>query len=119
MIRAILKWLGHEPLRDRVGLRPHRLVELDLGISEAYALCLDAVTAVLGANVLHDDRAQGTIDIGFGLIDAERLHVTCEAAGDAHARIRIEARYPAGAAPRLSSTAVDRLAEFLETRTGH
>jgi hypothetical protein len=116
LLSGLLEVIG---LRKRqmppLGLRPHRQVDLPLGIDAAYERVLDAFTRVLGANVYLDDRTTGTIEGGFGTVNQERVHVTLHAENATQTNILIEALYPAGVQRRPRSAAVDALAEALKT----
>lgn len=106
------RWLK-PPTSSRIGLRPHRILELARGYDESYAYVLEALDVTLGANVYVDDRAGGTIEAGFGLVNNERLRVTLQPAGAASTRLRIEAFFPAGARVPEKSAAVDALYDAL------
>ena len=108
-----LKWLKPET-SSRIGLRPHRVVELPLPYEAAYSRVLEAIEITLGANVYVDDRKGRFIEAGFGLVNNERVRVTFESVNDAVTRARIEAYFPAGAKIPEKSAAVDALADTLE-----
>ena len=67
-MKFLTRWLGLERPGARVGLRPHRDVELPLDFAAAYARCRAAIDAVLGATVFVDDEKTGFIEAGFGLV---------------------------------------------------
>jgi hypothetical protein len=117
LLTGLLEVMG---LRKRqapnLGLRPHRHVDVPLGIDAAYECVLDAFVRVLGANVYVDDRATGTIEGGFGTVNQERIQVTLRAEGATRTSITIEALYPAGVVRRQTSPAVDALADALSSR---
>ena len=105
----LLKWLRPDT-SSRVGLRPHRNVELPLGFEAAYELCLKEIEATLGANVYIDDRTGRLIEAGFGLINNERIRCNFDVLDATHTNVRIEAFFPAGNAVPEKSAAVDALA---------
>jgi len=113
-IPALLKWLGLERGPAQVGLRPHRVLELDRGYDAAYESCLAGIDTVLGATVYVDDRKTGFIEAGFGLVNSERLRISLEPLDTAHTRVRIEAFYPATVKPPAASLSVDALANALQ-----
>ena len=108
-----LKWLK-PGTSSRIGLRPHRVVELPLTYEDAYHRVLEAIEVTLGANVYIDDRKGRYIEAGFGLVNNERVRVTFENESDAKTQVRIEAYFPAGAKVPDKSAAVDALANALE-----
>lgn len=110
----LLKWLKPET-SSRIGMRPHRNLEVELAIDEAYDRVLQALDRVLGASVSIDDRKTYFIEASFGLVKSERLRVTCEAIDDTLTKIHVEAYYPAGMKIAEKSAAVDALANALET----
>jgi hypothetical protein len=112
-IPALLKWLGLERGPARVGLRPHRVLELDCG-DAAYENCLACIDTVLGATVYSNDRKTGFIEAGFGLVNSERLRISLEPINAVHTRVRIEAFYPATVKPPATSLVVDALADALQ-----
>jgi hypothetical protein len=109
----ILRWLGLERSRTRVGLRPHRDVELPLGYADAVARCRAAIDRVLGATILLDDEPGGLIEAGFGLVNSERLRCTLTRLDAQRTAIRVEAFFPAGVDVPETSRNVDALAEAL------
>ncbi len=109
-----LKWLKPQT-SSRIGLRPHRVVELPLAYEAAYSRVLEAIEVTLGANVYIDDRKGRFIEAGFGLVNNERVRATFESESDSLTRVRIEAYFPAGAKIPEKSSAVDALAKTLET----
>ncbi|MDP9024916.1 MAG: hypothetical protein M3N13_06075 [Candidatus Eremiobacteraeota bacterium] len=110
----ILKWLRPQT-SFRIGLRPHRTVQLDLGFDAAYERVLAEIEGTLGANVYVDDRAGKIIEAGFGLINNERVRTTLEEIDTTHTAVRIEAFYLPGAAIPEKSSAVEALASALVT----
>ncbi|HLX26152.1 MAG TPA: hypothetical protein VKR05_04105 [Candidatus Cybelea sp.] len=108
----ILKWLRGTPKRS-VGLRPHRDVEVDGDFEAAYDRVLEAIEVAIGANVLYGDRASGTIEAAFGLVNNERVRCTLYRISDLVTGVRIEATYPAGIEIPQTSRAVDALADTL------
>jgi hypothetical protein len=110
----IARWLNLARDRRRVGLRPHRDVNLTLEYDAAYERVLRAVEGVLGAHVAIDDRPGGSIEAAFGLVNNERVRCTLTRVDDANTAVRVEAFYPAGAAVHERSLAVDAMADHLE-----
>ena len=113
MLRSLKRWLGIEPLKPRVGFRPHRTVDVPAPYDAVYDRTYAAMTAVLGANVRDADRKTGIIDAEFGMVGSERIRATVERIDDANSRVYVEARYPATATPPERSGAVDALAASL------
>ncbi len=113
MFNSLKAWLGIEPIKPRVGLRPHRTVEVASDYDATYDRVHAAMETVLGANVRDADRKTGIIDADFGTIGSERLRASVERVDDANARVHIEARYPATKTPPTRSGAVDALATHL------
>ena len=111
----IRKWLKPET-SSRVGLRPHRNVELALGYDEAYSRALEAIELVLGATVTIDDRAGRMIEAGFGLVRSERVRVHFDVVDAARTNVRIEAFFPAGMQVPEKSSAVDALAQAMTSK---
>jgi hypothetical protein len=109
----IVRWLGLERPGARVGLRPHRDLELELDYDAAYARCMDAVERVLGATVAIDDRSGGLIEAAFGLVNSERVRCTFSRVDSNRTALRIEAFFPAGTAVPETSRNVDALAAAL------
>jgi len=109
-VSFILKWLGVGQPPPRVGLRPHRIVELSDGFDASHERIMDALLRVLGANVYLDDRNARTIEAGFGLVNNERIRCTLDPLGDARTQVRIEAFFAAGMRVPEQSRAVDALA---------
>ncbi len=112
MIKAFLNWLK-PPTSARIGMRPHRNVELECDFDAAYDRVLEALDKTLGANISFEDRTGQTIEAGFGLLKSERIRVTFEELDRARTKVRIEAFYPAGAAIAAKSAAVEALANEL------
>jgi hypothetical protein len=110
----ILKWLRPET-SSRIGLRPHRDVELAMPYDEAYDRVRSEIDATLGATVYIDDRAGKLIEAGFGLVRSERIRCSFEI-GDGATNIRIEAFFAAGAAVPERSAAVDALAQSIASK---
>jgi hypothetical protein len=110
----IARWLNLASDRRRVGLRPHRDVNLTLEYDAAYERVLRAVEGVLGAYVAIDDRRGGSIEAAFGLVNNERVRCTLTRVDDANTAVRVEAFYPAGATVHERSLAVDAMADHLE-----
>ncbi|HEY1654137.1 MAG TPA: hypothetical protein VGF86_03380 [Candidatus Tumulicola sp.] len=108
------RWLDLAKDRKRVGLRPHRDVIVDAPYEAAYDRVLEAAEFVLGASVASRDRGSGTIEASFGLVNSERVRCTLQSIDDRRTAIRVEAFFPAGAAPRERSLAVEALADALE-----
>ncbi len=106
------RWLKPET-SSRIGLRPHRTVELACGYDDAYARVLEAIEVTLGANVYVDDKKGRTIEAGFGLVNNERVRVSFDQADAAATNVRIEAFFPAGAKVPERSAAVDALYDAL------
>ncbi len=113
-MRFFLKWLKPET-SSRIGLRPHRVVELPLDYETTYSRVLEAIEVTLGANVYVDDPKGRYIEAGFGLVNNERVRVSFEPQNDASTRVRIEAYFQAGAKIPEKSAAVDALANTLES----
>lgn len=109
----ILRWLGFEKPKTRIGLRPHHDVEVPLRYDDAYDRVLDAMLTVLGANVTLDDRRSGTIEAAFGLVNNERIRCTFSRNDEARTAVKIEALFPVGSAIPEHSRAVDALARAL------
>ena len=109
-----LKWLRPDT-SSRIGLRPHRVVELPLPYEAAYSRVLEAIEVALGANVYIDDRKGRFIEAGFGLVNNERVRVSFDGENDASTSVRVEAYFPAGAKIPEKSAAVDALANTLES----
>jgi hypothetical protein len=112
-----LRWLNLAKDRRRVGLRPHRDLELDSGYDVAYDRVLRAIELALGAYVSIDDRRGGTIEAAFGLVNNERVRCTLQPIDDSRTAVRIEAFFPAGATVRDRSPAVEALADMLASDT--
>lgn len=110
----ILKWLRPE-LTSRVGLRPHRMVTVELDWDATYVRVLELLDGRLGANITIDDRRGGFIEAGFGLINSERVRITLLRQSDLLTDVRIEAFYPAGATIPEKSGAVEALAQALSS----
>jgi hypothetical protein len=110
----LLRWLNLSQDRRRVGLRPHRDVEVAAPYDEAYDRVLAAIERALGAYVATDDRAGGTVEAAFGLVNNERVRCTLRPTASDRTTVRIEAFFPAGATVRERSLAVEALAEMLE-----
>ena len=117
-MKFLTRWLGFERPGARVGLRPHRDVELPLDVATAYARCRAALDSVLGASILVDDEKTGFIEAGFGLVNSERLRCTLSRIDAGHTAIRIEAFFPAGVDVPASSRNVDALADALAATAG-
>jgi hypothetical protein len=107
------KWLKPQT-SSRIGLRPHRVVELPLAYDAAYSRVLEAIEVTLGANVYIDDRKSRFIEAGFGLVNNERVRASFETPSESVTSVRIEAYFPAGAKIPEKSAAVDALANTLE-----
>jgi hypothetical protein len=110
----ILKWLRPET-SSRVGLRPHRDVELGLPYDDAYDRVRSEIDRTLGATVYVDDRAGRLIEAGFGLVRSERIRCSFEIA-DEKTNVRIEALFPAGATVPEKSAAVETLAQAIVSK---
>jgi hypothetical protein len=108
----LLQWLFAKP-RRKVGLRPHRDVQLALDFESAYDRTLQGIERALGAYVSIDDRAGGFIEAAFGLVNNERVRCYLERIDATHTAIRIEAFFPAGLSVPDRSLAVDALADML------
>lgn len=108
-----LKWLKPETT-SRIGLRPHRDVELPLGFDAAYERVMEAIEVTLGANVYVDDRKGRFIEAGFGLINNERIRVSFDPQSETSTRVSVEAYFPAGVKIPEKSAAVEALAHTLE-----
>jgi len=115
MINFILRWLGLEKPVAKVGLRPHRTVELPLTYDAAYSRVLEAIELVLGANVSINDRRGRLIEAGFGLVNNERVRCSFDILAADRTGVSIEAIFPAGVTIPEHSRAVDALANALET----
>jgi hypothetical protein len=113
MFKSLKQWLGIEPLKPRVGFRPHRTVDVPAPYDVVYDRTHASMVAVLGANVRDADRKTGIIDAEFGMVNSERIRATVERIDDENARVYVEARYPASATPPERSRAVDALAASL------
>jgi hypothetical protein len=111
----ILRWLGFGKSSSRIGLRPHRDVQLGRRYDDAYDRVLDAMVRVLGANVTLDDRSGRTIEAAFGLVNNERIRCTLWSIDDVQTLVKIEALFPAGSEIPERSRAVDALADWLES----
>jgi hypothetical protein len=111
----ILRWLGLGKPGGRIGLRPHRDVEIAQPYEAAYDRVLDAMVRVLGANVTLDDRRAGTIEAAFGLVNNERIRCTFSRVESARTPVKIEALFPVGSEIPERSRAVDALADWLES----
>jgi hypothetical protein len=101
----LLRWLGRKE-NPRIGLRPHKNVELPLPFDAAY-------DRVLGAYISIDDRRAGFVEAAFGLVNNERVRCSLERIGDDRTSVRVEAFFPAGAVVPERSPAVDALVEML------
>jgi hypothetical protein len=112
-MKFLTRWLGLEGPGARVGLRPHRDIQVALDSAAAYARCRAAIDAVLGATVFLDDEKTGFIEAGFGLVNSERLRCTLSHIDAGHTAIRIEAFFPAGVDVPATSRNVDALASAL------
>lgn len=108
----LLKWLRPQT-SSRVGLRPHRTIELALAVSDAYGRVVTEIEATLGANISLDDREGKCIEAGFGVINNERVRITLAEIDASHTIVRIEAFFRAGATVPERSAAVDALAAAL------
>jgi hypothetical protein len=109
----LLKWLRPDT-SSRVGMRPHKNVELPLNIDEAYGRVKKLIDRELGANISIDDPKTHFIEATFGLINSERIRVSLEGIDENGTRVRIEAYYPAGMKIAEKSAAVNALANALE-----
>jgi hypothetical protein len=114
-VSFLLKWLRPDT-SSRIGLRPHRDVELALSYDAAYARVLEEIEVTLGANVTTDDRKGRTIEAAFGLVRSERVRCTFEPVGESGTKIRIEAFFAAGATVPEKSAAVDALAQSITSK---
>ncbi len=112
-MKFLTRWLGLEHPGARVGLRPHRDVDLPLDFAAAFARCRAAIDGVLGATIFVDDEKTGFIEAGFGLVNSERLRCTLSRIDAGHTSIRIEAFFPAGVDVPATSRNVDALADAL------
>jgi hypothetical protein len=112
-MKFLTKWLGLERPGARVGLRPHKEVELEVDYPTAYAKCKAAIETVLGATVITDDERGALLEAGFGLVNSERLRCTFWKVEDTKTGIRVEAFFPAGVDIPEKSRNVDALAEAL------
>jgi len=112
-MKFLTRWLGLERPGARVGLRPHRDLELALDYAVAYARCRTAIETVLGATVFTDDEKTGFLEAGFGLVNSERLRCTVSRIDDERTAVRIEAFFPAGVDVPATSRNVDALAAAL------
>ena len=110
----IARWLDLATGRQKVGLRPHRDVELALGYDAAFDRVLRGIDRVLGAHVATDDRRGGLVEAAFGLVNNERVRCSLRKVDAAHTAVRIEAFFPVGAIVHDRSPAVDALANYLE-----
>jgi hypothetical protein len=110
----IRKWLRPET-SSRIGLRPHRDVELAMPYDDAYERVRNEIERTLGATVYVDDRAGRMIEAGFGLVRSERLRCSFDVARGV-TKVRIEAFFPAGATIPDKSTAVDALAQAIASK---
>ncbi|MDE2481949.1 MAG: hypothetical protein KGN02_07145 [bacterium] len=108
----IRKWLKPET-SARIGLRPHRTVEVPLAYDAAYRRVLEAIEITLGANVTIDDRAGRMIEAGFGLVRSERIRVSFDIVDAERTSVRIEAFFAAGMTVPERSLAVDALAQAI------
>jgi hypothetical protein len=115
-MKFLTRWLGLEPPGARVGLRPHRDVELAAGYDRAYEACRDAIERVLGAAIAIDDPKGGLIEAAFGLVNSERLRCTLTRVDDAHTGVRIEAIFSAGVEVPKTSRNVEALADALSSK---
>ncbi|HVA34262.1 MAG TPA: hypothetical protein VNG31_08950 [Candidatus Baltobacteraceae bacterium] len=108
----IARWLkiGTTP---KVGLRPHRDLELALDYDAAYDRVLEAIELVLGATVAIDDRRGGLLEAAFGLVNSERVRCTLQRLDAQRTAVRIEALFAAGVEVPESSRAVDALSDSL------
>jgi hypothetical protein len=111
----IARWLNLAKDRQKVGLRPHRDLELAQRYDAAYDRVLQAVERALGAYVATDDRRAGLIEAAFGLVNNERVRCTLTRIGDARTALHIEAFFPAGTSVRDRSYAVEALADYIES----
>ncbi len=109
----IARWLNLVKERKPIGLRPHRVVEIDAGYDDARDRVLRGIEVALGANAI-TDRSEA-IEAAFGLVNNERVRCTLERAGETCTRVRVEAYFPAGSSVRERSHAVDVLADYLES----
>ncbi|MEO6836640.1 MAG: hypothetical protein ABI231_12155 [Candidatus Tumulicola sp.] len=109
----LARWFARTD-RPRVGLRPHRDVELTAGYDAAFDRVLQAIELALGAHIAIDDRRGGTIEAAFGLVNNERVRCCLHRIDDTHTAVRVEAFFPAGARVRERSPAVEALADMLE-----
>jgi hypothetical protein len=107
----IARWFKRE--KPRVGLRPHRDVELLLPFGAAYDRVLEAIELALGAYISVDDRQTGFVEAAFGTVNNERVRCSLERLAEQRTGVRIEAFFPAGLAIPERSAAVDALADML------
>jgi hypothetical protein len=114
----IARWLNLAKNRQKVGLRPHRDVELGAGYEAAFDRVLRAIELALGANVATCDRRGGLVEAAFGLVNSERVRCTLRRIDHSRTAVRIEAFFPAGASVHDRSRAVDALADHLEAGVG-
>jgi hypothetical protein len=107
------RWLTQKE-DPRVGLRPHRIVELTCGYDEAFERVRNAIELALGAYISIDDKRGGLLEAAFGTVNNERVRCSFDRTGDERTSVRVEAFFPAGVAIRSTSPAVDALADMLE-----
>jgi hypothetical protein len=112
-MKFLTRWLGLEPPGARVGLRPHRNIELPVPYDRANQMCREAMVQVLGAAIAIDDEKGGLIEGAFGLVNSERLRCTLTRIDDNTTAVRIEAIFAAGAEVPKTSRNVEALAAAL------
>jgi hypothetical protein len=115
-MKFLTRWLGLEPPGARVGLRPHREVDLAVDYARAYGACREALERVLGAAIAIDDEKGGLIEGAFGLVNSERVRCTLTRVDDTHTNVRIEAIFAAGVEVPKTSRNVDALAQALASK---
>ena len=111
----LLRWLGLT-IEKPAGLtvRPARTVDVVLPYDEAFDRCVRGLEVAAGANVTLADRAGGTIEAAFGLINSERIGCTLKRIDDAHTAVTMESRRFAGTGLSQASPVLDRLEVWLK-----
>jgi hypothetical protein len=106
------KWLRVQR-PSGVALHPTRTVELEMQPAQAFDRAVHGIEQILGGIVGESDRARGTIEATFGLINSERITVAVEPLEDNRSRVVIESRRGVSGQPPTKSQYVDALANYL------
>lgn len=110
----LLRWLGLTIDRpEGLSVRPARTLDVPLPFDEAFDRCMSGLRDAVGANIAASDRAAGTIEATFGLINSERIACTVRRDGATQSLVTVESRRIAGAGLSKGSAVLERLAEWI------